>query len=96
MAILMQLTLGGYTQYLYVKPETEQGKHCVKELDAKVSQYEQRTQDAMRSQQASYDFQMIGYRACTQQTLLPQPCGSEHVDPSAAQSRICWQDYKES
>ncbi|MBL3829252.1 hypothetical protein [Pseudomonas syringae] len=100
MAILMLLTLGGCAQYRNVKPETEQGKHCVEELDARASQCEQRAQDAMRSQRASYDFQMIGYRACTQQTpssaQMPQPCGSEPVDPSAAQSRVCRQDYEES
>lgn len=92
--------VGGCAQYRYVSPATEQGKQCVEKLDARVFECEQRARNATSIQRESYEFQMIGYRACTQQTptsaQMPQPCGSEPVEPGAAQSRMCKKDYKES
>lgn len=67
LAMLTLLTLGGCT-YRYVTLEPEQGKRCVEKLDARAAQCKQRAQEAAHSQRESYEFQMVSYRVCTQQT----------------------------
>ena len=100
LAVLTLLTLGGCTHYRYIQPESEQGKHCVEKLDADVYQCEKRAEETRRSDREFYDFQMIGYRACTNHTAssaqMPTPCGPEPVDPSTAQRQACKKDYKAS
>lgn len=100
LAALALINLAACTQYRYVKPETEQGQRCVAELDARVQACEKRAEQSVQGQRAIYEGRMVGYRACMQQTpATPQisnPCGSEPVDPGAAQSKICRQNYKES
>lgn len=100
LATLALLNLAACTQYRYIKPETEQGQRCVAELDARVQACEKRAEQSAQGQRATYEGRMVGYRACMQQTpTTPQisnPCGSEPVDPGAAQSKICRQNYEES
>ncbi len=100
LAALTLLNLAACTHYRYVKPETEQGQRCVAELDARVQACEKLAEERVQGQRATYEGRMVGYRACMQQTpATPQisnPCGSEPVDPGAAQSKICRQNYKES
>lgn len=100
LVMLTLLTLGGCKQYSYVPPDTEVGKLCVKDLDARTAQCSKLAEEDARSQRASYDFAMIGYRACTQQTPSsaqnPYPCGSAPINPGPADGRICRRDYKAS
>lgn len=100
LATLALLNLAACTHYRYVKPETEQGQRCVSELDKRVQACEKRAEQSVQGQRAIYEGRMVGYRACMQQTpatpQMSQPCGSEPVDPSTAQSQLCRQNYKES
>jgi hypothetical protein len=97
---LALLGLNGCTHYRYVQPDSEEGKQCVKKLDAEVSECDSRAQENVRSQKEFYDWQRVSYQACTHQmpssAQMQQPCGPAPVDPSAAQRQSCRQGYKDS
>lgn len=100
LAAVASINLAACTQYRYIKPVTEHGQRCVAELDARVQACEKRAEQSAQGQRANYEGRMVGYRACMQQTptnpQISNPCGSEPVDPGAAQSKICRQNYEES
>lgn len=100
LVMITLLSLAGCKHYSYVPPDTEEGKLCVKELDARTAECSKRADDDAHSKKDIYEFAMIGYRACAHQipssAQNPHPCGAAPINPDSADHRICWRDYKTS
>ncbi|MEN1834956.1 hypothetical protein Q1J52_18595 [Pseudomonas lijiangensis] len=97
--LLALLSLSACTHYRYIKPDTAEGKQCVEKLDARVAACEKKDEESRQSSKQSYEWNMVGYGACTHQlpssAQMPQPCGAPPAQPTAPSSS-CRQDYKES